>query len=126
MEKQLKVLLVEPNKLPTTLVIDNNLKSKQKLVEGDIEYAYADQFPDIVFICNEEGKINGMPYNRDIGADIIAGPFLIVGDDYEKGEDKSLTDSQIKKYQSIFNKKSIEDTNIRLTQIMLKNNGFNL
>jgi len=32
--------------------------------------------PDVVIICNEEGKINGMKLNRYIGHDIIAGPFF--------------------------------------------------
>ena len=100
-------------------MIENTLKAKQDLVGGNIEYVSRDCYSDVIFICNEEGKLLGLPFNRDIGQDIIAGPFIIVGDDPEIGEDRSLTDEQIKKYQNIFNEKSISDTNIKLTEIYL-------
>ena len=124
--EQLKGLLVKPNKLPEEITFKNTLETKQELVDGYIEYAYSDDFPDVAFICNEEGKINGLPYNRDIGHDIIAGNFIIISSDVENGEDKSLSDKQIEKYKKIFNDKSIEDTNIKITNIILKNNGFEM
>ena len=123
---QLRGLLVKPNKLPEEITFDNSLEKKQELVEGYIEYAYSDDFPDVVFICNEEGKINGLPYNRDIGHDIIAGNFIIISSNVEDGEDVSLSDKQIEKYKKIFNDKSIEDTNIKITNIILQNNGFEI
>ena len=119
MQRKIKVLVVEPNELPREEMIENTLKAKQELVGGDIEYVSRDYYSDVIFICNEEGKLRGLPFNRDIGQDIIAGPFIIVGDDPEIGEDRSLTDEQIKKYQNIFNEKSISDTNIKLTEIYL-------
>lgn len=122
MEEKIKVLIVEPNKLPRVEMIDNSLECKQKLVGGYIEYVYRDYYPNAIFICNEEGKILGLPFNRDIGGDIIAGTFIIAGDDLEKGEEISLTDSQIEKYQQLFGEKSIDDTNYRLTQIYLNKN----
>ena len=91
MNDKIKCLLVEPYELPKEIIIDNTLEAKQKIVGGDIECVYLQNNDDIVLICNEEGKINGMKLNREIGYDIIAGPFLIVGDDYENGEFKSLT-----------------------------------
>ena len=65
-----------------------------------------------------------MKLNRDIGHDIIAGPFLIVGDDYEKGGFKSLTDEQILKYKIRFDKNSIIQTENKILSILLqrKNN----
>ena len=60
--------------------------------------------------------MTGLALNRDIGHDIIAGNFIIVGDN-DTGEDRSLTDDQIKKYQQIFNEKSIEDTEIKIGKI---------
>ena len=119
MQRKIKVLLVEPNELPREEMIENTLKAKQELVGGDIEYVSRDYYSDVIFICNEEGKLRGLPFNRDIGQDIIAGPFIIVGDDPEIGEDRSLTDEQIKKYQNVFDEKSISDTNIKLTEIYL-------
>ncbi len=119
MQRKIKVLVVEPNELPREEMIENTLKAKQELVGGDIEYVSRDYYSDVIFICNEEGKLRGLPFNRDIGQDIIAGPFIIVGDDPEIGEDRSLTDEQIKKYQNVFDEKSISDTNIKLTEIYL-------
>ena len=124
--EQLRGLLVKPNKLPEEITFDNSLEKKQELVEGYIEYAYSDDFPDVAFICNEEGKINGLPYNRDIGHDIIAGNFIIISSNVEDGEDVSLSDKQIEKYKKIFKDKSIEDTNIKITNIILQNNGFEI
>ena len=119
MQRKIKVLVVEPNELPREEMIENTLKAKQELVGGDIEYVSRDYYSDVIFICNEEGKLRGLPFNRDIGQHIIAGPFIIVGDDPEIGEDRSLTDEQIKKYQNVFDEKSISDTNIKLTEIYL-------
>ena len=92
MEKKLRALLVKENELPVEVEIPNTLNSLQKQVEGYIEYYYIPDTEDAVIICNEEGKINGMGPNREVGRDIIFGPFLIVGDDYEQGETISLTD----------------------------------
>ena len=89
MNDKIKCLLVEPYELPKEIIIDNTLEAKQKIVGGDIECVYLQNNDDVVLICNEEGKINGMKLNREIGYDIIAGPFLVVGDDYENGEFKS-------------------------------------
>ena len=119
MQRRIRGLIVNPNELPKEIEFDNNLKSKQELLDGNIEYVSREYYPDVIFICNEEGKIRGLPLNRDIGHDIIAGPFLIVGDDPELGEDRSLTNDQIKKYQDIFNEKSIEDNNKKITDIYL-------
>ena len=124
--EELKGLLVRPNKLPEEITFKNTLETKQELVDGYIEYAYSDDFPDVAFICNEEGKIKGLPYNRDIGHDIIAGNFIIISSKDDEGEDISLSDRQIEKYKKIFNEKSIEDTNLKITNILLQNNGFEL
>ena len=96
MQRNLNVLYVEPNKLPEKRTIKNTLEDKQKLVNGLIEYTYLRDSNDVAIVCNEEGKILGLPPNRDIGHDVICGNFFIVGDDPELGEDRSLTEEQIK------------------------------
>ena len=53
------------------------------------------------FFANDEGKINGMEGNRKICGDIIAGTFLIAGDD-GCGGTTDLTDDQIDKYTKMF------------------------
>lgn len=77
---------------------------------------------EVVIICNEEGKIQHLDFNRDIGHDIIAGTFIIAGEDYENGEFKSLTDEQVEKYKKRFDEKSIKETENKITAILLKNN----
>ena len=105
---KIKGLLVQPNKLPIEITFNNSLKEKQLLVDGSIEYTERSYYPNVVFICNEEGKLLNLPYNRDIGGDIIVGDFLIVGD--KEGSDISLTKKQIEEYKKIFNEKSISKT----------------
>lgn len=124
MEK-LKCLLVEPYELPKEIEIDNTLEAKQKLVGGYIEQAFLPKDDSVVLICNEEGKINGMKPNRDIGHDIIFGPFLIVGNDYENGDYKSLTLEQILNYKIRFDKHSIVQTENRVLGILLNGRPHN-
>lgn len=119
MQRTLNVLYVEPNKLPVKMTIKNTLEEKQKLVGGLIEYTYVDNCDDVAIVCNEEGKLLGLPLNRDVGHDIISGNFFIVGDDPELGEDRSLTPEQIDKYTKFFGKESIEKTNRKVNEFLL-------
>lgn len=121
MQRNLKVLLVKPNELPEVVSIKNTLEAKQELVGGLIEYTYLDGCDDIAIVCNEEGLLMHLPFNRDIGHTVIAGDFYVVGDDPTLGEDRSLTDEQIEKYSKVFDRKSIERTNEKITNIMLNN-----
>ena len=121
-EEKIKCLLVKPYELPQEVEIKNNLESLQKEVQGMIECVYYD---DVILICNEEGKINGMHWNRDIGSDIIFGPFLIVGNDYENGGYKSLTSEQILNYKIRFDKHSIVQTENRVLGILLNGRPHN-
>ena len=125
MKNRIRCLLVKPYELPEVIEIKNTLEAKQKIVEGDIECVYLQNNDNVVLICNEEGKINGMKLNRDIGYDIIAGPFLIVGDDYENGAFKSLTDKQILKYKMLFDENSIVRTENKINEIILSRHSNN-
>ena len=118
---KIKGLLVEPNELPKEIEFESTLEEEQKLVGGHIECVYLPNDDEVVLICNEEGKIYGMQFNRDIGRDIIAGPFLILGIDDENEDFKSLNDNQILKYKKRFDEKSIIDTENRINAIKMKN-----
>lgn len=118
-EEKIKCLLVKPYELPQEVKIKNNLESLQEEVQGMIECVYYD---DVILICNEEGKINGMHWNRDIGSDIIYGPFLIVGDDYENGSFKSLTEKQILENKIRFDENSIFRTRKKVIDIIFNKN----
>ena len=119
MEEKIKSLLVEPYELPELIEIDNTLEAKQKIVGGYIEIIYLQNDNDVLLICNEEGKINGLKLNRDIGYDIIAGPFLVVGNDYENDGFKSLTEEQIIKHKIRFDENSIIQTENKINAILL-------
>ena len=123
LQRNIRVLIVEPNKLPYEKIIPNRLKDKQDIVGGLIEYTRVDNDERTLLICNEEGKLLGLDWNREIGnKDVIAGTFLLVGDDPDIGEDRSLTDEQVEKYKKRFGKESIEKTNLFLLREHLKNN----
>lgn len=122
---KLKVLYIEPNKLPEVIFIDKDLESMQQTVsygdEGLIETVYLQKDNNVVLVCNEEGKINGMKPNRDIGHDIIYGPFFIAAIDKSSDEFKSLSDEQILNYKIMFDKNSIMRTENKITAIKMMN-----
>lgn len=104
-EPVIKVLKVEPDKAPELIEMKNELEAMQAIVGGNIEVLPIDE--GVAIVCNEEGKINGLPLNRPIYyngemVDIIAGTFFIAGDDISIGEFVSLTDEQIAKYSKQF------------------------
>ena len=75
----MRVLVVEAGRLPAVREIDGSLESMQKIVGGLIQAVYPFEEP-VALICNDEGKINGLPMNRQIREinDIIHGTFLSV------------------------------------------------
>lgn len=101
----MKVVYVQPDQYAEIVEIDGCLEKYQEMVDGYIECVYPwDEAVGI--ICNEEGKINGLPLNRPLRDDdgdiydIICGSFLIVGlteDDF-----RNLTDEQAERYKAMF------------------------
>lgn len=59
------------------LNIDNDLRALQKLVGGRIEAVFISR--DACVICNEEGRILGMPENCNFCGVEFVGPILLVG-----------------------------------------------
>ena len=82
MEEKLEVLRIRPMKTPERIFITDSLEDLQKAVGGYIEQ-FSNFDDDAVIVCNEEGKLRGLPLNRAIYGkdgkriDIIAGDFLI-------------------------------------------------
>ena len=104
-EKKIKVVLLEQFKLARAVEIDASLESMQKIVGGLIEPFYPFE-EEVCIVCNDEGKINGMPLNRAVYGedkkmiDIIAGPAFICdcrGESFD-----SLSDEQIARYKRQF------------------------
>lgn len=104
---KIKVLIVEPGKTPYAAEISSELECLQEVVGGLIQAIYPYDDP-VAIICNDEGKLIGLPYNRPlydedgIIYDIIVGTFIVAGlteDDFG-----SLTDELLEKYSKIFSK----------------------
>ena len=101
----MRVLIVEPGKPAYEKVIEPGLAALQQEVGGTIEtfYPFDD---DTMIICNDEGKITGLPLNRSFRDDdnqiydIIAGTFVICGSGYS--DCIGLTDAQVSKYMDMY------------------------
>jgi hypothetical protein len=98
-EHYIKILVKDPGKDPEVRKIRKQLKQMQDIVGGYIE---AIPYKNAIIVCNEEGKLNNLEPNVDLGKDYIAGSFFIVGDDEKSGDFKSLTDEQIEKFKKEF------------------------
>lgn len=61
----IKVVLVEPGKLARQAEIPAGLEGMQATVKGSIEAFYPFE-EEVCIVCNEEGKITGMPLNRAV------------------------------------------------------------
>ena len=102
----MKVLLITPGAAPQVLEIEHALNAMQELVGGTIEAIYP--FDDTVaLVCNDEGKLLGLPLNRAVRdpatgqiLDIIAGTFFICG--LSEDDFASLSDEQIQRYTQMF------------------------
>ena len=105
-EDKITVLYKKVNEVPRILKIKNTLEEKQKLVGGLIEVVpYKDS---MLIICNEEGKIYNLKANVKFDNDYIAGNIIVVGDDYENADFKSLTNKEIKIAMRDLSKRSIK------------------
>ncbi len=101
----MRVLIIEPNKVPYLKEIGSSLKELQSVVGGDIEavYPYEDE---VAIICNEEGKLNGLEPNRGLKYengelyDILVGTVFICG--LSEDNFASLNDDLAVKYYEYF------------------------
>lgn len=62
---KITVLMVRAGQYPEVLEIENNLEAMQAAVGGDIE-EYMPFEDEVAIVCNEEGKVNGLPLNRAV------------------------------------------------------------
>lgn len=77
----MKVFFKEPGKRLRQINVPNELHTLQELVGGYIETVTV--FEDMTILCNEEGRLHGLPYNCEVlGIDFV-GPIVFVGVDGE-------------------------------------------
>ena len=104
-EKQVKALMIEPNKSPCVVELMTDLDSLQKAVsigapeQGLIEFVYLED--NVSLLLNEEGKLIGLEPNRRLGDDILVGVVYIVAEN-DEGELISLTEAQQERYSKMF------------------------
>lgn len=84
-EKQIMVIVKEAGQPPRVEpLFDNTLEAFQQAVGGYIEAVTLT--PEVVIICNEEGKLLGLPHNVTISREDFVGTVVVCG---VKGEDFS-------------------------------------
>ena len=98
----MKILVVEPLKVPYEKEIDGSLESMQAVVGGLIQLLYPFEDPELALICNDEGKILGLPYNRTLRDkegriyDVVAGTFFLCRAPADSEHLEGLTEGQVK------------------------------
>ncbi len=116
----MRVLIVEPLKPPYERDIDRGLESMQKIVSGYIQVIYPFEDEEIALICNEEGKLRELTFNRalrdGIGTiyDIVVGTFILCRAPVDEGNFVGLTDEQLE-----FCKKRFEEIDLFLIDLSL-------
>ena len=103
----MRVLKIEPGKKPEAVEIGSGLEEMQQVVGGHIQVLYPFDDP-VALVCNEEGKLLGLPFNRalrdDEGKvyDIISGVFFLCAAPPDSDRFAGLTDQQVKTYMERF------------------------
>ena len=104
---KMKVLVIEPVKSPVVKEIDSSLESMQKVVGGYIQALFPFDEP-VALVCNEEGKLLGLPLNRALRDedgnvyDIVSGTFFLCSAPPDSESFCSLSDEQIEHFTEKF------------------------
>jgi len=103
----IEVIMVRPMEKAEVATITDSLEAMQGLVGGYIE-EYMPFEDEVAIICNEEGKINGLPLNRENTdengrlQEIMAGPFFICYAPLESERFLSMPEDLKDKYLEMF------------------------
>lgn len=105
---KMTILLVEAGRHPVRTEIMGDLASMQRMVGGPIQAVYPFQEAEVALICNEEGKLDGLPLNRvlrDVDGnvyDVIAGTFFLCGAPPSTESFTGLSEEQLQRYEARF------------------------
>lgn len=103
----MKILQIEPGHRPEVKDITPGLAAMQDIVGGTIQALFPFEDP-VALVCNDEGKLLGLPFNRALrdgegkAYDIVCGTFFLCGAPPNSGHFDSLTDEQIETYRELF------------------------
>ena len=107
----MRVVMVEVGRKAYEMELENSLGSMQCAVGGLIQAVYEPGGRGAALICNDEGKLLGLPWNRtltdDHGVpyDIVCGTFFVAG--LKEDDFASLTEQQIEKYKDKYSNEMI-------------------
>lgn len=88
----MQVICKSPGRPPVITQVKNTLEALQQAVGGPIEAVTLAQ--NAVIICNEEGRLMGLPHNcRFLGIDFV-GTILVVGVDGDEFSGLSEADAK--------------------------------
>lgn len=106
-KEKIKVLIIKPKERPKVVYIGTELEDLQAVVGGEIQEIQP--FDDeAAIICNDAGKMNGLPLNRAVYdanermTDIVAGTFFICDAPIMSETFESLSEEQVRKYEKMF------------------------
>ena len=75
--RKIKVIMCPADRVPYVTSVSDTLENFQRVVGGHIEVATV--FSDAVVICNEEGRLLGLPENQSLFLSGFCGDCLICG-----------------------------------------------
>lgn len=81
----MKAIRKKPGQNYELIEIENTLPALQSQVGGYIECVYIT--PYVCVVCNEEGRLYGLPYNVTIGGKSYVGTILVCGTDRDEFTD---------------------------------------
>lgn len=81
MKKFIKAIVKHPGKAPEMCTLGNDLKVFENIIQGYIEPVMVEE--DLIVICDEEGRINGKPFNCWFDGISFRGTIVVLG---SKGE----------------------------------------
>lgn len=105
MAEMIKVLLVEPMKMPRLIEVERSLESLHELVGGYLQAVYPWE-TNAALVCYDEGKFKGYPPNRALvdengePYDIVVGSFFICG--ISEDNFASLDEEQVEMFTEMF------------------------
>jgi len=104
----MNIVIVEPGTSPRAAVIAPEFSSMQEVVGGLIQAIYLFD-EEVALVCNEEGKLMGLPPNRvlrhpetDEIYDVVAGTFFLCAAPAHSENFESLAEEQIQRYTKYF------------------------
>lgn len=91
---KIKIIKVPVGSAPFVIEIENSMEGFQAEVGGGFTMVHVD---DLDLWCNDEGLINGMPFNRRVGDHAIHGDFFFARHD-DDGNSTSITAVDVAKF----------------------------